>query len=409
MSASDQSPASPRKLSYGWIIVAAMLVVQTVSSGLGFYNMSVYVLEFSQALSAPLASLSFAVSLFFVTGGIAGIYVARQIGRVDIRWIMIIGAFIGGLTLAGMNLATEVWHLYLLFALFGAGNTGVSLVVATTLITRWFPGPDRSIALSIASTGLSLGGVVFTPLTAYLFNTQGVFETMPWLGLAFFLFTAPVAWLVVRLPDEVQAFEVAAGSETWSYHAAVRTRFFILLATGYVLCMGAQVGGIAHLYGRVEMLGGYASASIAVQVLSVCSILGRFAGGVIITRVPIRYFTLAMLLMQCVGVVVIGMAPSADIAFVGTALFGLSVGNLLMSQPLWLAEAFPGELYPRVFALANALSVIGVALGPFVMGLSVDAVGYPTAFSVACGLGLLAFFVLFAAGSNPHEHRREPT
>ena len=66
----------PNKRHYGWVIVVVMMLVQTVSSGLGFYNMSVYINRLSVQLSVPLADISFAVSLFFVVGGIAGLFVA---------------------------------------------------------------------------------------------------------------------------------------------------------------------------------------------------------------------------------------------------------------------------------------------------------------------------------------------
>ncbi len=388
--------------NYGWAIVAAMLVVQTVSSGLGFYNMSVYMAEFAVALDRPLADMSLAVSAFFVTGGVCGIFVARLLDRFDVRWIMIVGTLVAAAALGAMGAITQVWQVYALFVLFGAGNTCVSLVIATTLITRWFPGPNRSIALSIASTGLSLGGVTLTPLSAYLFNSNGVFVTMPWLGLAFALLILPVAFFVVRLPDDAAPEQQAvAADDAWRYGDAVRTRFFILLAAGYVLCMGSQVGGIAHLYGRVSALGGFEAASLAVQTLSVCSILGRFAGGVIVTRLSIRTFTLGCLALQVLGLGLLGYAATTWQAVLGAAVFGVSVGNLLMSQPLWLAEAFPGAVYPRVFAMANALSVAGVALGPYVMGLTVDHLDYLSAFLVAAVLAVLAGIVFAGAGLRP--------
>ena len=53
-----------------------MMLVQTVSSGLGFYNMSVYINRLSVQLSVPLADISFAVSLFFVVGGIAVLFLS---------------------------------------------------------------------------------------------------------------------------------------------------------------------------------------------------------------------------------------------------------------------------------------------------------------------------------------------
>ena len=49
---------------YAWIIVGALLVMQTVSSGIGFYNMSVYINTFSDLLSVSLAEVSVAASLF---------------------------------------------------------------------------------------------------------------------------------------------------------------------------------------------------------------------------------------------------------------------------------------------------------------------------------------------------------
>ena len=69
---------------YGWVIVGAMLAVQTVSSGLGFYNMSVYINQFGAELQVPVARASLAVSLFFVAGGITGMYVATLLDRVRV-------------------------------------------------------------------------------------------------------------------------------------------------------------------------------------------------------------------------------------------------------------------------------------------------------------------------------------
>ena len=124
---------------YGWVIVGAMMLVQTVSSGLGFYNMSVYINRLSAELAAPVGHISFAVSLFFVVGGIAGLYVAAMLNRYQVRTVMIAGALISGAALSAVGLASEVWHLYALFALFGIGNAGISVVICTTIITQWFP------------------------------------------------------------------------------------------------------------------------------------------------------------------------------------------------------------------------------------------------------------------------------
>ena len=119
---------------YGWVIVGAMMLVQTVSSGLGFYNMSVYINRLSAELAAPVGHISFAVSLFFVVGGVAGLYVATLLNRYSVRTVMIGGALISGFALGAVGLVSEVWHLYALFTLFGIGNAGISVVICTTII-----------------------------------------------------------------------------------------------------------------------------------------------------------------------------------------------------------------------------------------------------------------------------------
>lgn len=43
----------------------------------------------------------------------------------------------------------------------------------TTVVTRWFA-VKRAGALAIASTGLSVGGIVVTPLIKWILDTKGI-------------------------------------------------------------------------------------------------------------------------------------------------------------------------------------------------------------------------------------------
>lgn len=218
----------PGKGYYGWWIVAGVFLVLTISSGFGFYNLSVYINVLAGARGFSVSQVSVAVSLFFVVGGVTGMLVARLIDRYDVRWVMIAGAALGGAALGFVGHATSLWQLYVLFTLFGIGNSAISIVTSTTLVTRWFPGSNRSVALSIASTGLSAGGIVVTPLSARLFNQWGLEATIPWFGLLFFLLVLPVAlWVVRGHPPQVRPTASGDGGAPagWRYQDAVRTRF----------------------------------------------------------------------------------------------------------------------------------------------------------------------------------------
>ncbi|MEC8059596.1 MAG: MFS transporter [Pseudomonadota bacterium] len=393
---------------HGWAIVGLTLLMQTVSSGLGFYNMSVYINRLSAQLAVSSADTSFAVSLFFVVGGVAGLYVADLLRVWSVRKVVIAGALVSGVAVALVGFADQLWQVYALFTLFGIGNAGISIVISTTLITRWFPGPERSMALAVGSTGLSLGGFLITPLTAYVMNGWGFDLTMHWLGVFLVLSVVPIA-LFLRFPsnEESSAHNAADTGQlsaqlAVSLAAALRSRFYILLAVAYVLIMGSQVGSIAHLYSRVELLGDFTMAALAVQALSIASITGRFIGGWLVSWMPIRRFALGNLLLQSVGLLLIAFAPNSVMGVVAAGIFGLSVGNLLMTQPLWLAEKYSVDIYPQVFARANAISVLGVAAGPFCMGWIFDYAGsYTFAFICALATSLVAFVVVWMASLGP--------
>ena len=99
-----------------------------------------------------------------------------------------------------MGLARSLFELYCLFSLFGVGSAGISIVVSTTLITRWVEGPDRSMALAVSSTGLSLGGFIWTPLTAYWINDLGALEAMWILAILLLIIVLPIG-LMLKFPD----------------------------------------------------------------------------------------------------------------------------------------------------------------------------------------------------------------
>ncbi|MFV2090652.1 MAG: MFS transporter, partial [Pseudomonadales bacterium] len=320
------------RIYYGWFVVLGLFLILTVSSGFGFYNMSVYINVLAARTGFAISEISVAVSLFFVVGGVAGIAVAWLLERYDIRWVMVGGAALAGASLGASGQVTSLWELYGLYLLFGIGNSSVSIVTSTTLVTRWFPGKNRSVALSVASTGLSMGGILLTPLSARLFNEFGVERVMPWIGMAFVLLIVPIVVGVLKpRPDAKSISSSGVDLDSgWSYRGAIRSRFFVLLTAAYVFCMCAQVGGIAHLYNRVEGLAGFAIAANAVQVLTLMSIVFRIIGGLLVMQFSIRTFTLMNLVGQALGLAVVAGADGAAGLLLGAGLFGASVGNLLM-------------------------------------------------------------------------------
>ena len=384
-----------------WWLVAGVFMVLAVSSGFGFYNLSVYMNALAAERGFAVADLSAAVALLFLASGICGVAVGRAIESWDVRWVMLGGAALGAVALALIGEATAMWQVWLLFALFGAGNSGVSLVPGTTVVTRWFPGANRSIALSVASTGLSVGGLLLTPLCASVLHAWQVEAAMPWFGVVYFMAIAPISLLLVRSWPPGAAQD-ARPMGVVGVGRSLRSRFFVGTVVAYIAIMGSQVGGIAHMFNHVERFAGHVVASTAVMALTLASIAGRLGGGFILAAgFPIRSFTAFNVAGQSIGLAVLALAAQPTVAVAGAVLFGVTIGNLLMLQPLLLVQAFGPARYPRIFAIAHAASTAGVAGGPLALGIVHDLANYGWAFGAAALASVFAVIAFLAAGALP--------
>ena len=127
-----------------------------------------------------------------------------------------------------------------------------------------------------------------------------------------------------------------------------------------------------HIYNLVAFRIDAEYARWIMGVTALASITGRFAGGFLLHHVSIKPVTYVLILVQ--GVALVGLATVwKPFWMTGLAVaFGLSVGNILMIQPLILAETFGVKDYGRIFAVSQLLTTIGYAMGPEIMGAMVD-------------------------------------
>ena len=419
-------------LYYGWKIVAAILFTLTFSSGLSFYNHSIYLNALAATPAFNVASASIAVSLFFFSGGLAGLLVARWVQNYDPRYCLTGGAVISAGALSALSYVTTVPQLYAVYCIFGVGFSASSLIPATTIVARWFK-RRRAMALSIASTGLSLGGVILTPLCVLLVEKLSFQTAAPIMGLIYLVGVIPVSWIWLRpspesmglridgdavddavdkenapardtaTQDEARLSRSAPIEDGLSFREARATRFFWGIAPAYVFLLMAQVGGIAHQYGLARETLSESQTALAVAILPVMGITGRLLGGWIVGKVAIKQFALFIMGLRILALVMLASGTGVWGLCIGLALFGCTVGNLLMLQPLLIAEAFGLREYARIFSVANLMSSWGTAAGPAVMGyvFALNNEQYGGAYLFAAAAAALGL-VLFASGGPLH-------
>ena len=395
-----------KKFPGRWVLGACFTLL-TFSSGLGFYGLAVYLQAFSRERQWSVSSISLATTFFFLVGGVAGIPISKFIAKHDVRIMVLGGATLATVALFSMRFVEHRWQLFVVYIFYALGWSASGMGPVTTVVTRWFH-VRRASALAIASTGLSMGGIVVTPIIKWILDSQGIRNGSPWLALIWFLGTVPVTLFLLRafpqpygwLPDGARAKpgEVADISGT-PLNDAVKTKFFRAVTFGYVFALGAQVGGALQLVKLVEERTNRSTAILATVVLSSMSIISRFIAGRIIPRVDMTRFTVGLATLQGLSMASIALNESRIGLLLSIAVFGITIGNMVMMQSLLLAERFGVRDYPRIAARSGLISFSGTALGPLLLGWLYDvAGGYRAAYLAAAICSLLGAAMFSFAG-----------
>jgi MFS family permease len=409
-----------QRVFYGWYVVGAVLVITTAISGFFFYNLSVLLAAFVAERGFPVGIASGAAAAFFLAAGVGGVLAGRLVDRIDVRLVLSGGAIVGTLALASVGALREVWQLYVFHVVLGLAHGFSGLVPVTTVIARWF-NVHRSLAFSIGSTGLSLGGMVVAPVVALAVTRYGLDAAAPWMALALFVGVVPMTLLVIRpspqamglTPDGLSRKEAAAAppQPSVSFRDAMRSRYFQAVSAAYLFLFAAQLAGIAHIYRLALTRDSAETAALALATMAGASTVGRLIGGAVLLRVTSHAFATAMMAAQAAALALLAGAYGSVAVVAGAGLLGLSMGNSLMLHPLLLVERFGTRDYGQIYSMSQLLTVGGAAAGPALAGLIFEAsggYGVPYGAMALTTLIGLAVLVAFTSPPAPGDARSRP-
>jgi MFS family permease len=319
---------------------------------------------------------------------------------------------IAALALSMMLLAwaTAPWQLYAAFILMSLGWIGMGTIVIATVVSLWFV-RRRGLAISLAFTGASTGGIVVTPLLVFLVERFG-FPAAMLTGTAIMvavLVPVTLAWVgppssgisaKARIGDSSQTQTSSAPGDLsapgdMSRAKLMRSMAFWTISIPFALALVAQIGFIVHQIALLEPKIGRASAGFAVSVMTFMAIAGRLGLGMVVDRLDPRLVTSACFVSQAAALLTILHSDTVPIVLAACAVFGFSVGNLITLPPLIIHREFSAASFVVVMGLSNAVSGTIGALGPALIGLVRSWRGdYDTALALCIGLELVAAVIV---------------
>jgi predicted MFS family arabinose efflux permease len=294
----------------------------------------------------------------------------------------------------------EPWQLYAAFILMSLGWTGMGTVVIASIVSVWFV-RRRGLAISVAFTGASCGGVVVAPLLLVLVEAIGFPAAMLTATAVMIVILVPVVllWIGPRLAigaePQIQSPKISAAPKTMSRAIVLRRLAFWTIAIPFALALMAQVGFIVHQIALLEPKLGRSGAGVAVALTTSMAVLGRLCLGMVADRYNPRLLTSVSFASQAAALVAITQTDSAPLLFGCCAALGFSVGNLITLPPMIIHREFEASAFTVVLGLSTAISGVVCAFGPGMVGLvrSLSG-GYGAALALCVALDLVAAVIV---------------
>lgn len=387
---------------YGWYVVGGAFLLALWSWGLGFYGSSIYIVALGREHGWSISTVSLAITTYYLIGAGCIALIGDTMRRFGTHRVVAAGVLAMGTGVAALTAVTSVWQLYAAFAVMAFGWSCMSLAAINIVVAPWFEA-RRGVALSLALTGASCGGMVIAPLLLALVEALG-FAAGIRLAVAVMLATLlPVALLVLRRapadlgvgPDGAPAAPGPTALEVAAPPArrldVLRTRGYWTISTAFALGLVTQVGVLTHLVAYLSPVLGTAGVGAALGITTAAAVVGRFPMGFMVDRMDRRAAASLNFLVQVVGLALLWLAPSAAGIYAGCALFGLGVGNVVSLPGLLVQREFAPAQFATTLSMIAATNQVTFAFAPGAIGVLRDATGsYATALAMCLALDLAA-------------------
>jgi MFS family permease len=390
MSLQPLVPSLERSIRYeGWRVVFACFMVATFSWGLGFYGHGIYLAELQRTKGWPTSLMSTATTLYYLSGSLLVIYVSDILQRLGPRTMLIAGAVLFSVAVAGIAYVSEPWQLFAAYFVMAAGWMLASVGALTNVAGLWFF-EKRGLAISLALTGASFGGIVLTPLMVEAVARWGFHDAMLVTAAATFLILVPTILLCVGKAPKLAVtapVDHRSGQQTddvWTRARALRSLQFWTMTLPFALGIGAQVGFLVHQLALLAPKMGLQTASYAVAVTTIMAVLGRLIVGAVIDRLNQRVVSAASFVSQALALLALINTDNQVAIFACCAVFGFSVGNLITFPSLIISREFGARSFGLLVGLSVAINQVIYAFGPGVVGWLRDFSGSYTDSLILC-------------------------
>lgn len=418
-----RSRFDPRKVFFGWYIVAAGMVINMLIGGLVFHSFSFYVAELKAEYLWSASLFAFAFTLTRVESGVLGPIQGWLIDRFSPKTMIRCGV---ALTAVGMIAFSRLWDpgsfigFYFLISI--GASVGGFMTISVVTVT-WFE-RLRSRALGFMAMGFGLGGF-FAPVVGTMIDAVGWRWTALGTGVLLMVVGLALSSLFVRHPrekgmepdggpvagsgDGTSAASRAARPESAYRHRdftareALRTRSFWALALAHGAPLMVVSGMMVYFATRVQEIEGLsaADAGFAWLVMSACQLVGQLTMGYLGDLISKRLILHFCMLGHGAAGVLLGIADSYLLVMLCSVVNGLAWGARGPLITALRADYFGASSFGQIMGWSSTVMMLFMVAGSLIVGTLRDVSGDFMLGFLVVGIGAGSGVLWVAMASRP--------
>ncbi len=396
------SPSAVPRLSLAQVLICGAAIV-TLSMGIR-HGFGLWLQPITQAQGWSRETFSFALAIQNLSWGLFGIFAGMAADRFGAFKVLLVGAVLYALGLAGMALSdTRLMFALTAGVLIGAAQAGTTYAVIYGVIGRQIPAERRSWAMGVAAAAGSFGQFLMVPVEGQLIAQLGWQNALLVLGAAA-LIIMPLAFGLREPGFAGGAAPQREQTIAQALREAFKYRSFQLLMAGYFVC-GFQVVFIGvHMPSYLKDNGlSPEVASYALALIGLFNVIGTYAAGALGQRLPKRHILAFIYFARSVAITIFLLAPLTPWSvYIFSAVMGV----------LWLSTVPPtNATVAQIFGVAHLSMLggfvffshqIGSFMGVWLGGLLYDQTGsYTIVWLISIALGVFAGLVNLPVRETP--------
>ncbi|MBV7543395.1 MFS transporter [Acidovorax sp. sic0104] len=390
------------KLSMFQVLACGAAIV-TLSMGIR-HGFGLWLLPITQEMGWTRQSFALAIAIQNLSWGLIGIFAGMAADRFGAFRVLMGGAVLYGLGLAGMALSpTPTLFALTAGVLIGAAQAGTTYAVIYGVLGRQIAPERRSWAMGVAAAAGSFGQFLMVPVEGWLIAGLGWQQALLVLSMAVLLIV-PLAFGLREpgfkgsAPVKREQTIVQALSEAFRYPS------FNLLMAGYFVC-GFQVVFIGvHMPSYLKDHGlSPQVASYALALIGLFNVLGTYVAGTLGQRMPKRYILAFIYFARAAVITVFLIVPLSPLSvYVFSAVMGTLWLSTIPPTNATIAQIFGVQHLSMLGGFVFFSHQIGSFLGVWLGGYLYDATGsYDIVWYIAIALGVFAGLVNLPVKESP--------